>query len=111
MRSGNKVIWSTERVDRRDVHPNPLRVSGDIVPSGPRGFPHGTKPFVSAPTIDLVRPLSLTEELRLCQEVSGQEVSGTVADKVSTVKRIRLVDQSHHEPLTVGVFFASLVMQ
>ena len=25
-----------EKVDRRNVHPYPLRVSGDIVPSGPR---------------------------------------------------------------------------
>jgi hypothetical protein len=58
-----------EKVDRRNVHPYPLRVSGDIVPSGPRGFPNGTKPFASAPTIDLVRPLSLTEELRLCQNI------------------------------------------
>jgi hypothetical protein len=48
---------STKKVDRQDVHPNPLRVSSGIVPSGPLGFPHGTKPFVSAPTIDLVRPL------------------------------------------------------
>jgi hypothetical protein len=35
----------------------------------PPGFPHGTKPFVSAPTIDLIRPLSLTEQLRLCQNI------------------------------------------
>jgi hypothetical protein len=64
-----------KKVDRRNVHPYPLRVSGDIVPSGPPGFPHGTKPFVSAPTIDLVRPLSLTEELRLCQNIEHYQLS------------------------------------
>jgi hypothetical protein len=64
-----------KKVDRRDVHPYPLRVSGDIVPSGPPGFPHGTEPFVSAPTIDLVRPLSLTEEPRLCQNIEHYQLS------------------------------------
>jgi hypothetical protein len=60
---------------RRDVHPNPLRISSDIVPSGPPGFPRGTKPFVSAPTMDLVCPLSLTKELRLCQNIEHYQLS------------------------------------
>jgi hypothetical protein len=47
---------STKKVDRRDVHPNPLRVSSGILPSGPPGFPHGTKPFVSAPTMERRSP-------------------------------------------------------
>jgi hypothetical protein len=51
-RSTDGTFTPEKKVDRLDVHANPLRVSSGIVPSGPPGFPHGTKPFVSAPTME-----------------------------------------------------------
>jgi hypothetical protein len=59
----------------RDVHPNPLRVSSGIVPSGSR-VSH-TEPSHSCLHLqrNLVRPLSLTEELRLCQNIEHYQLS------------------------------------
>jgi hypothetical protein len=64
-----------KKVDRRDVHPNPLRVSSGIVPSGPRVS--DTEPSRSCLHLqrNLVRPLSLTEELRLCQNIEHYQLS------------------------------------
>jgi hypothetical protein len=64
-----------KKVDRRDVHPNPLRVSSGIVPSGSR-VSH-TEPSHSCLHLqrNLVRPLSLTEELRLCQNIEHYQIS------------------------------------
>jgi hypothetical protein len=62
----------TKKVDRRDVHPNRLRVSSGMVPSGPPGS--HTEPSRSCLHLqwNLVLPLSLTEELRLCQNIGRQ---------------------------------------
>jgi hypothetical protein len=70
-----KSLFALKKVDRRDVHPNPLRVSSGIVPSGSR-VSH-TEPSRSCLHLqrNLVRPLSLTEELRLCQNIEHYQLS------------------------------------
>jgi hypothetical protein len=62
-------------IDRRDVHPNRLCVSSGMVPSGPP-VSH-TEPSRSCLHLqwNLVRPLSLTEELRLCQNIEHYQLS------------------------------------
>jgi hypothetical protein len=66
---------SDEKVDRRNVHP--IRYVSVAISCRPVPRVSHTEPsrFVSAPTIDLVRPLSLTEELRLCQNIEHYQLS------------------------------------
>ena len=64
-----------EKVDRRDVHPNPLGVSSGIVPSGPRVSHSEPSRSCLHLQLNLVRPLSLTVELRLCQNIEHYQLS------------------------------------
>jgi hypothetical protein len=64
-----------KKVDRRDVHPNPY--VSVVVSCRPVPRVSHTEPSRSClhPQWNLVRPLSLTEELRLCQNIEHYQLS------------------------------------
>lgn len=91
---------STKKVDRRDVHPNPLRAIGGIVPSSPPGFPHRIPGTKNTPSRKAALPCSVSHSLRYFLHVPRFHPNKCNQDQCTA--RTSLFEAAASENLTSG---------